>query len=340
MKVTIQKIAEMCGVSIMTVSRVFDPAKASMVKEATRRKILAAAKQYNYHPVMIGRSFVTGKTYKVGLILDSMSKDLRSPTYGRFITAVCDELQKYNYTLSLLLAKDSKGRHGENIRELLESKVADGYLLGKSMFYESMNASLKKAPVLLLSQQEDGDSTPDDCTQIRLSFLDALRQMWLMIPQEYRQKVIVIAPDCQQSRNRVELIRQAAPQGAELEILLVDTIPDFLLDREASRNAVEENFEKLRQFKVIWGISDLYALGAADVFRRHGLVPGKDVFFIGIDNLEADLPVTEAFLTTIDLHWDQKGRQASRAILKMIAGEPVPEEELVVIPEIVRRNSL
>ena len=151
MKATIRNIADLCGVSTMTVSRVFNPENADMVKESTRKKILAVAKQYGYHPVMIGKSFSSGKTYKVGLILDAMTADLSSPTFSRFMEAVCAELQTRNYSLVLLLAKDVKLRQQlgqaayQTIQELWNAQVAaerflefsEAVLSGQSVSYES-----------------------------------------------------------------------------------------------------------------------------------------------------------------------------------------------------------
>ena len=343
MKVTIQKIAELCGVSIMTVSRVFDPEKAGMVKESTRKKVLAVAKQYNYHPVIIGKSFMTGKTYKIGLILDAMTADLSSPTFCRFIEAVCAELQLRNYSLVLLLAKDVRKHDGANVRELLESKVADGYILGKSMVLESFQDTLCKTPVVLLSSREDEIPESSEHVQIRRLVASGFRAMWQLIPKKLRHSVAVVAQDDQYfypRKSRSALLADAAPEDAEVKIFYTRCHPGFLVDRANAAAVAEEYFDELRKFKVIWGINDMHALGVADVFRRHGLVPGKDYYLLGFDNLEPVMPGVEPVLTTCDQHWDKIGCLAADTILELIAGKTVPGNSLTVEPEIIRRTSL
>ena len=343
MKATIQQIAELCGVSIMTVSRVFNPEKAGMVKESTRKKVLAVAKQYDYHPVIIGKSFMTGKTYKIGLILDTMTADLSSPTYSRFMESVCAELQLRNYSLVLLLAKDAKKHDGANVRELLESKVADGYILGKSMVFKSFQDTLKKMPVVLLSSREDGVPESSEYVQISRPVTSGFRLMWQLIRPELRRSVAVIAPEDKYYRgckSRSSMLVEAAPEDAEVKIFYTHRHPGFLVDRANGAAAAEDYFDQLRKFKVIWGINDLNALGAADVFRRHGLIPGKDYYLLGFDNLEPMMPGVKPILTTCDQHWDEIGRLAADTLLKLIAGKSIPGNTLTAEPEIIRRTSL
>jgi len=327
----------------MTVSRVFDPEKAGMVKESTRKKVLAVAKRYNYHPVFIGKSFMTGKTYKVGLILDAMTADLSSPTFSRFMEAVCAELQIRNYSLVLLLAKDVKKHAGANVRELLESKVADGYILGKSMVFESFKDTLRKTPVVVLSANEDGIPESSEHVQISRPVVSGFRAMWQLIPKKLRRSVAVVAQYDKYfypRKSRSALLAAAAPEDAEVKIFYSTRRPGFLVDRINAAAAAEEYFDELRKFKVIWGINDLHALGIMDGFQRHGLIPGKDYYLMGFDNLEPLMPGVEPVLTTCDQRWDEIGRLAADTILQLIAGKTVPGNTLSVEPEVIRRMSL
>lgn len=340
---TIKEIAEITGLSTATVSRALDPRYSSMLRESTRKKVLAVAEKYNYRPVIIGKSFVTGKTYKVGLILDTMKADLSSPTYSRFVEAACEELQSHNYTLVLLKAKDVKKNNGANVRELLESKVADGYILGKCMVLKSVMETLKETPVVLTSSWEDGLPQPLPWVQIRRSIKPAYQAMWRLIPPALRRSVALVAPENKYypaPMKRSQLIAAAAPKNAEVKNFFVKMHPGFLVDRANAAAAAEEYFDELRKYKVIWGISDLYALGVMDVFRRHGLIPGKDFYLLGLDNLEPELPGTKPILTTCDQRWGEIGCLAARTVLKLIAGETVPERELTVESKLIRRSSL
>lgn len=340
---TIKEIAEKTGLSTATVSRALDPRYRSMLRESTRKKVLAVAEKYRYRPVMIGKSFVTGKTYKIGLILDSMTEDLSSPTFSRFMEAVCAELQKNNYTLVLLLAKESKKSNGVKVRELLESKVADGYILGKSIVSDSVKNALDKTPVVLISQREDGISEPMPYVQISRPLFSAYQAMWRLIEPELRRSVAVVAPEDKYyypRKSRAALIAGTAPKNARIKNFFTGKPVGFLVDRANAAMAAEEYFDELSKFKVIWASSDLYALGVMDAFRRRGLVPGKDYHLLGLDNLEPCLRGVQPVLTTCDLRWDETGRIAVKTVLDLVSGKTVPEKELIVKPKLIRRTSL
>jgi len=67
--ITIQNVAKLAGVSIMTVSRVIS--KKSNVKDATRRSVLEAIENLQYQPNMSARSLAGDKSYFLGLIYDN-----------------------------------------------------------------------------------------------------------------------------------------------------------------------------------------------------------------------------------------------------------------------------
>ena len=166
--------------------------------------------------------------------------------------------------------------------------------------------------------------------------------MWQLIPPELRRSVAVVAPEEKKIpwKTRAELIETLAPVGAGVKTFLSRLPTGFLVDRAHAAALTEENFDELRRFKVIWATSDLYALGVKDVFQRHGLVPGKDYYLVGLDNLEPSMPGTEPFLTTCDQHWEQVGRLAADTILRLINGQAAAEKELTVESDVIRRTSL
>ena len=69
MKVTINDVAKLSGVSIKTVSRVMN--NESSVRQATRDKVMAAVKELNYQPNLAARSLAGTKSYTVAYIYDN-----------------------------------------------------------------------------------------------------------------------------------------------------------------------------------------------------------------------------------------------------------------------------
>ncbi len=69
MKVTINDVAELAGVSIKTVSRVMN--NEPSVKKATFDKVAAAISQLNYQPNAAARNLASARSYSIGYIYDN-----------------------------------------------------------------------------------------------------------------------------------------------------------------------------------------------------------------------------------------------------------------------------
>ncbi len=69
MKVTINDVAELAGVSIKTVSRVMN--NEPSVKKATFDKVTAAISQLNYQPNAAARNLASARSYSIGYIYDN-----------------------------------------------------------------------------------------------------------------------------------------------------------------------------------------------------------------------------------------------------------------------------
>ncbi|MCS6830084.1 MAG: LacI family transcriptional regulator, partial [bacterium] len=70
MAVTIRDVARLAGTSVSAVSAVLNNTAGQRIRvsEATRQRILEAAKQLGYAPNPLARSLVTGRTGVLGLV--------------------------------------------------------------------------------------------------------------------------------------------------------------------------------------------------------------------------------------------------------------------------------
>ena len=337
MKVSIRDIALESGVSVMTVSRVFNPAKSHMVKRGTLQKVLAVAKKYDYHPVISGKSFVTGKTYKIGIIHGSLRRDFGSPFFACFVEGLVNELQGSGYTLNILNLPDAKTGNGEKLLDLLRSKVSDGYILSDSMVLDSIKDALRGAPLLLT---EDSGCVPAGIPHVVRDPRGAIADLWNLIPEAHQKSVAILTLPIDTGAFRSRMIRESAPAGVKIAEFRLSYESDFFSDWRSTVMEVRRIFSELRKYKVIWCINDFCALGVVDVFRENGLVPGRDFYVVGHDNLEQMLSFHEPILTTVDTCWGEVGKKAASAMLKILRNEPVSQDELTTRAQVVRRQSL
>ncbi len=79
---TIDDVARLAGVSIKTVSRVFN--RAPNVRPATRDKVVAAAETLNYQPNLSARQLASNRTFLVGMLYDNPNPENEND----YVTAV------------------------------------------------------------------------------------------------------------------------------------------------------------------------------------------------------------------------------------------------------------
>ncbi len=320
---SIREISKKTGLSTATVSRALDPRFSHKVRPATRAKVLALCDEKNYRPSVTGRSFVTGKTFKVGMIFGNIAEDLGNPLRGLFMRGVCFVLQRFNYATVILHATEEGGMEN-SVNDFLRSNVADAYIIGSAMITENVYAAIRNCgrPVVAT------DSGRFDLSHISLVCRDhtaAYREVWRRIPLQWRSATAFVAVDAADSQNKFKALCAAAP-GREIPTYIPLKFPfaEFCFDRHSARVAVEKMIPELARYRLLWCGSDLTALGVADAFSAAGIIPGQDIFLVGHDNIEKIAKFRgEPFLSTIDTRWEERGRLSAQTALEQIAS-PAP----------------
>jgi DNA-binding LacI/PurR family transcriptional regulator len=106
MRVTLQTIADLIGVSRMTVSNAFS--HPDQLSGELRARILAAADELGYAgPDPVGRALARGSTGAVGVLLtDKLSEAFTDEVATGFLAAIVEELAPTGLALTLLTASD------------------------------------------------------------------------------------------------------------------------------------------------------------------------------------------------------------------------------------------
>ena len=332
---SIKEVAKLTGLSTATVSRALDPRYAARVKPENREKILAVCDSENYRPDMAGRSFVTGKRFKVGFISADPAGDCGNQLFGFFMQGVTFELQESGFNLLLLGSRHSSGCD-DRVIDFLRSNVADGYIIGTSLITDKVAKVIAncKVPVLLLEKQQT------DCGEaliVRRDMKSAFREIWADIsPETYKQVLF-----CAQERvlNRYEMARQSAPKNVDLPLLLIDSGKNFAEVRHSAYLDARRKIAELKQYRIFWCSSDLTALGIMDALEENNWKLGKDFFLIGFDNIEANGSFSDTpFLSTVDSCWEKIGKLSAQLLLAAIEGKVTSQTVDFQLPYIRRRS--
>ena len=331
---SIKEVARLTGLSTATVSRALDPRYAGKVRPETREKILAVCNSGNYRPGIAGRSFVTGKSYKIGFISGDPAGDLGNLFQGYFFQGAGFELQKAGYSLLLLCAPDSEEK-SDLIVNFLRSGVADAYIIGNSLTGGIVGQAISecRVPVLRLTRLF---SVGTDCMSIRKDLYSAYREIWKRIPVDLRDSVVFCRRSPEEEKYRIA--SELAPAGVSLPFADLATGLNFAEVRNHAYLAAEKNMDQLQAYKIFWCSSDLMALGVKDALEKQGKCMGKDFYLIGYDDIEALPSFSETpVLSTVGGAWEEEGRTAVRMILAALAGKS-SGEHTIKLPYISRKS--
>ncbi|WP_375281343.1 LacI family DNA-binding transcriptional regulator [Pseudooctadecabacter sp.] len=122
----LKELSHILGLSQTTVSRALNGYPE--VKEATRKKVLAAAQAHNYSPNTRAKSLATGRSNAIGHVIPmATSHEMVNPIFGDFISGAGEVYSKNNYEMVLSIVED--GREEDVYRALKTRGTVDGVIL-------------------------------------------------------------------------------------------------------------------------------------------------------------------------------------------------------------------
>ena len=117
MNITIYDIAQKCGVSIATVSRVLNG--SSRVSEKTRARILEVMKDMGYKPNPFARGLGLDSMKIVGVICT----DVADIFYARAVSLLEEGLRRHNLDVMLSNTGEDRGRNSKYITDMTAKHV-------------------------------------------------------------------------------------------------------------------------------------------------------------------------------------------------------------------------
>ena len=274
----IKALARHLDLSIGTVSRALN-AKPD-VKEETRQRVLAAARELGYRPNHMGRSLRHGRTGTVGLVLETGSAStLGGDTFFmHLIDAMQDTLAAQSLDLVLLPCRSADDPI-EFLRRQVSRRMVDALVITATRRQDARIAFLAEegTPFLTLGRSETAGGYP----WIDLDFDGVARDGVRALAALGHRRIALAAPRRDVNLARVYIDGYRAAMAAEG--LAVD---DGLIFRvSASENGGLEVAERILALPQrptgILLAQELMAIGIYSRLQQAGLEPGRDLSVIG-----------------------------------------------------------
>jgi LacI family transcriptional regulator len=336
---TIRELARQCGVSVATVSRVFNEPR--VVRHDTRRRVLDAAAQIGYVPNESARTLATKKSNLIGLVWDTGQRrpGWRHPYLQEILVALKTALSAHGLHLLLLATQDATGDDGRDrhLRAVRRHNL-DGVVFIDDGTGDPAVLALAgtEVPCVAIDLAVRGAHstyiTSDNAGGARL----AARHL---VERGHRRIATITGP----LRTRPGVQRLAGFQD-ELSAHDVDLPDDRIVEGDFYLDGGHAGMHRLLALpeppSAVFVAGDEMALGALRAAAQSGLRVPDDVAIVGFDDIEIAALIPPG-LTTVAQDKPGFGSAAADALLAMLhAGPRTPAPPPTVLAtELIVRGS-
>ena len=331
MRITMDEIAKLAGVSKATVSRVLNDSECG-VGEQTRVRVKKIAEELGYSVEQTEKKKNVSFTRYIALILP----DITNPFFADLAKSVEQSLRRKGYSLVLANTDFSEDNEAAQIRELMVKRL-EGILLVPSGIRAREEHDLPRRyqiPMVLLDRKLEGISDiPGVYSNNEYASVISCEHL---IRKGARDIVFISGPlNVSTSIERFEgykavLAQHSIPFRPEMCRHGSYTV-------ESGYNAVLELERSGISYSAILAANDLMALGALKAVREFGYRVPEDVQIIGFDNIEFS-QYCDPSLSTMQQPTFDMGAKAVELLTGIIEKkDPVQPERL--IPKLLMRKT-
>ncbi len=332
-RATSYDVARMAGVSRTTVSFVLNERPGSAISEATRARVLAAAKTLGYSAHGPARQLAGGASRTLGLVLcqspEQVAVDALLPDTLRGLAGAAR-------SAGFRVLVESLPHHGDGYADLIHSRQVDGLVVSGPRADDRTLADpgVAELPIVLQGTLAGSPLPSVDVDNVA----DARQAVEHLLALGHRRiACITNAPlTYTAAADRVAGYR-AALSAAGLEAA-DDLLAEGDFDAASGHRAMAELLRRGDRFTAVFVASDVVALGAVAALREAGLEVPRDVSVVGFD----DIPLAAFFdppLTTVPLPAYELGLRAGQVLLERVAGRPVQRRTVLAAALVVRGST-
>lgn len=327
MAATIYDIAKKAGVSIATVSRVFN--NSGNVSDKAKSKVLAVADEMGYHPQAFAQGLASRKSNTVMIVVPVISNYF----FMEILGGVQDKLSEMNYELSIFNISPNKDLK-KQVEHVLKRRWAEGYLFVSIHLEDRDWKSLQKynVPITLVDEYFEGfDSVSVDNAQGAYRAVKALyecghRNIALLSALESSKPIKDRLRGYKKALDELEL-----PYDQEL-IVKGDTMNRDGFTERAGYEAMIKMLNMDPAPDACFCASDIQAVGALKAMQD----AGKSIPIIGYDDIEL---AEYMGLSTIRQPMREMGFFATQNLIDRMNNPAKAVSQTIYTPELITRSS-
>lgn len=325
MPVTIKDVARNCGLSISTVSKVFNGYPD--ISEVTRRQVMETAREIGYKPNALARALKTNRSYNLGvLFVDDNISGLMHPFFAAVLNAFKAEAERQGYDITFI--NHNIGTMEMTYLEHCRYRNVDGVCLACVDFYSREVAELagSSIPCVTIDQIFDGHPSiiSDNLNGIHMLVDRAVDLGHRRIAYIHGQRNSLV------TENRIKGFYRAM-QYHGLEVPEGYVRQGRYDDGESIRGHIRALMALEPRPTCILLPDDAAYFGALEALREQGLRVPEDVSLAGYDGVRS-IQVVHPRLTTVRQDSAAMGREAAQRLIDHITHPATALLDPVLIP--------
>ena len=331
---SLRDVAARAGVSNATVSRVLSES-LHPVREETRERVLAAARDLEFHPNMLARGLVTARTHVLGVIVH----DVSDPYFGEIVRGLEDAANLRDHRVFVCSSYRDPERELAYVRALMGHR-ADAIIFAGGVIEDRVyQAELRR--LLSVFRTLGGVVVTlaphiHRAPSVTFDNLAATRDMTgHLLALGHRRIGFIAGPE----RIRTSAVRLAGHREAFEtigEALDPDLVEDGGFTTEGGAKATVELLDRRPDVTAIFAANDVMAFGVLHALAGMGVRVPEDVSVAGFDDIQlAGFALSP--LTTVRVPMSELGQLGAQVALNALAGRRVRSIRLPT--EIVVRDS-
>jgi LacI family transcriptional regulator len=334
MSVTIHDVAKRLNLSITQVSRALDG--YADVSEETRNRVIQTAREMGYSPSRAARQLRRKRAEAIGCIIPTSVPHFSNPFFSEFIAGLGDVVTPNN--LDLLISTAPPGSIAEQslYQRWVQSGRVDGVVLTRMRMDDWRVQFLADAKIPFVASGHS--DLPVQFPFVEVDSRSGVAGLVKHLAERGHRRIGYIGGPANLILHVDRF--EGYKEGLEKAGLPLDDwlVAESDLTRAGGKQAAQQLLDLTRPPTAIIGVNDLTAIGVLRAAHERGLVVGRDLAVTGFDNIE-DSANTHPPLTTLNHPVYQIAHRLGEMLMKLIAGESLLEEQIILQPELIIRES-
>ncbi len=331
-QLTLERIAELAGVSRSTASRVLN--QHPSVRPEVRERVWQVVQAHDYQPHQAARALASRRTNTIGLVIpETVARLFADPFFALLTQGIASICNQHGYFLALTLMTDSTD-HDTLYRRILRSSLIDGVIVASATLDDPITQRLQESrhPCIIVGRHPD-------CPDIPWVDVDnvagAKSMVEHLIALGHRRIATITGPlNTGAGRDRLEGYRQALTRASIVQDGALVTEGDF---------TEESGFYAMKRLMrteptAVFAASDMMAIGAMKALAQAGRRVPKDVSVAGYDDIPAAMLV-EPQLTTVQQVVVDLGRVAAEKLMDFLENREAKIHPQLLSTHLVIRDS-